>query len=374
MHTRHTAVPKLARGIAYDLKTCITSRWSWCGGSSLALFLVVQLVTGFILTRHYDNSLEGAFERVQRVIHDIPAGWLIQSLHANGASFFFIVLYAHLGRGLYYGCYKKYPVWLSGLVILIVAMGTAFTGYVLVWGQIRYWGLTVITNIVGALPYVGTTLVDWILGGPTPGGPTLSRFFSIHFVLPIFIAVLSVFHIAALHHNGSRSIFGNKGPALGLPFFPFFTRKDIFGFVIIIRVFGVVVLWAPGLFADAANYVKANIYYAPAHIQPEWYFLWAYAILRCFPSKGGGIFLIAVAIGALFVLPACCGVGSIGITSQAFYWAWVTNLVGLSYLGRCPAVYPYVVYRALRVVLHTLFLTGFIYFSRELPQGSAGSK
>lgn len=317
----------------------------------------MQVLSGLFLSIHYNSGVEEAFGSVQHIIRDVPGGWFLQRVHANGASFFFIILYAHLCRGLYYASYRIYWVWLTGMLILVLSMGVAFTGYVLVWGQIRYWGLTVIVNLVGALPYVGSALVEWILGGPRAGGATLSRFFRFHFIIPIIIACFIVLHIVTLHAAKSSTVFERHSPKWGVVFYPLFVVKDVLGFFSILTLFSVAVFVFPDFFADAANSEMANTYFAPAHIKPEWYFLWAYAILRCFPSKGGGILLMLSALLAIYLVRFSRGI-SVGVSagSQALFWLFVANLFVLSYLGGCPAVAPYVWFRALFTAMYFLLL------------------
>lgn len=279
----------------------------WTFGGILTLCLVIQIVTGIILGMHYVAHVDQAFDSVQRIRRDVPYGWLMQSTHAVGASMFFLAVYMHMFRGLYYGSYKapREVLWIIGCLIYLVMMATAFLGYTLPWGQMSFWGATVITGFFGAVPVVGESLQQWLLGGYAVDNATLNRFYSLHYLLPFIIAALVGLHIWALHVTGSGNPIGvsDKVKTDTLPFHPYFTVKDMFAIVVFLMIFGFFLFYLPDALGHADNYIPADPLLTPAHIVPEWYFLPFYAILRAVPDKLAGILLMIGAIGVLFVLP-----------------------------------------------------------------------
>jgi quinol-cytochrome oxidoreductase complex cytochrome b subunit len=281
--------------------------YMWNFGSLAGFMLVVMIVSGIVLSMNYTAHVDYAFASVERIMRDVDFGWLVRYIHMNGASFFFIVVYIHIFRGLYYGSYKapRELLWILGVVILLLMMATAFMGYVLPWGQMSFWGATVITNLFSAIPLIGENIVTWLWGGFTVDNPTLNRFFSLHFLLPFVIAGVVILHIAALHQHGSNNPLGidikNKGDTI--PFHPYYTVKDLFGVGVLLTVFMAVVSYAPNYMGHPDNYVEANPLVTPPHIVPEWYFLPFYAILRAVPDKLGGVIAMFAAIAVLFVLP-----------------------------------------------------------------------
>ena len=281
--------------------------YMWNFGSLAGFMLVVMIVSGIVLSMNYTAHVDYAFASVDRIMRDVDYGWLVRYIHMNGASFFFIVVYIHIFRGLYYGSYKapRDLLWILGVVILLLMMATAFMGYVLPWGQMSFWGATVITNLFSAIPLIGENIVTWLWGGFTVDNPTLNRFFSLHFLLPFVIAGVVILHIAALHQHGSNNPLGidikNKGDTI--PFHPYYTVKDLFGVGVLLTVFMAVVSYAPNYMGHPDNYVEANPLVTPPHIVPEWYFLPFYAILRAVPDKLGGVIAMFAAIAVLFVLP-----------------------------------------------------------------------
>ena len=281
--------------------------YMWNFGSLAGFMLVVMIVSGIVLSMNYTAHVDYAFASVERIMRDVDYGWLVRYIHMNGASFFFIVVYIHIFRGLYYGSYKapRELLWILGVVILLLMMATAFMGYVLPWGQMSFWGATVITNLFSAIPLIGENIVTWLWGGFTVDNPTLNRFFSLHFLLPFVIAGVVILHIAALHQHGSNNPLGidikNKGDTI--PFHPYYTVKDLFGVGVLLTVFMAVVSYAPNYMGHPDNYVEANPLVTPPHIVPEWYFLPFYAILRAVPDKLGGVIAMFAAIAVLFVLP-----------------------------------------------------------------------
>lgn len=279
----------------------------WNFGALAMVNLVIMIATGVFLAMNYTPHVSMAFDSVERIMRDVNYGWLLRYVHANGASMFFIVTYIHIFRGLYYGSYKapRELLWMIGVVILLVMMATAFMGYVLPWGQMSYWGATVITNLFSAIPVVGESVVTWLWGGFSVDNPTLNRFFSLHFLLPFVLVGVVFLHVAALHITGSNNPLGIdvKSPQDTLPFHPYYTMKDSVGICVYLLVFAVLVFFAPNLFMAAENYIPANPLVTPSEIVPEWYFLPFYAILRSVPSKLGGVLLMFGAIAVLFVLP-----------------------------------------------------------------------
>ena len=291
-----------SHAIHYGTPTSLTYAWSF--GFLAGICLIIQMLSGIFLSMHYVPNTDLAFLSVEFIMRDVPNGWLIRYIHANGASMFFIVVYAHICRGLYYGSYmqpREY-IWCSGVVLLFLMMGTAFTGYVLPWGQMSFWGATVITSMVTVIPIAGKPIVEWLWGGYTVGGPTLNRFYSVHYVLPFVIAGVSMIHIALLHKEGSNNPVGSDTSDI-LPFYPYFFVKDIFALSCFLWVFAWFVFYYPNYLNHPDNYIPADPLETPAHVVPEWYFLVFYAILRSIPHKAGGILAMVSAILVLFLIP-----------------------------------------------------------------------
>lgn len=289
--------------VVYDLPAIINLSVWWNFGSLLGLCLVIQIVRGIFLAMHYTPHVDLAFSSVVHVMRDVNSGWLIRGVHANGASFFFVCIYAHIGRGIYYGSYMLHKVWFRGILLLFMLMATAFLGYVLPWGQISYWGATVITNLVTVIPYVGKSVLYWLWGGHTIGSATLRRFYAIHFLLPFVMVVAVLIHIRFLHEVGRNNPLGFEVGGEKVPFHVYYTIKDVVGFVVMTGFLGYVCLLNPDLFLDAENFNPANPLSTPVHIQPEWYFLFAYAILRSIPNKTGGVVALVGAVLVPVVLP-----------------------------------------------------------------------
>jgi ubiquinol-cytochrome c reductase cytochrome b subunit len=279
----------------------------WNFGALALVSLVIMIATGIFLAMNYTPNSEMAFDSVERIMRDVNFGWLIRYVHANGASMFFIVTYIHIFRGLYYGSYKapRELLWMIGVVILLLMMATAFMGYVLPWGQMSFWGATVITNLFSAIPLVGEPIVQWLWGGFAVGNPTLNRFFSLHYLLPFVLVGVIFLHIAALHITGSNNPLGIdvKSEADTLPFHPYYTIKDSVGICVFLLIFAILVFFAPTFFMAPDNWVPANPLVTPPDIVPEWYFLPFYAILRSVPNKLGGVMMMFGAIAVLFVIP-----------------------------------------------------------------------
>jgi ubiquinol-cytochrome c reductase cytochrome b subunit len=317
----------------------------WNFGALAMVNLAIMIATGIVLAMHYTPHVDHAFDSVERIMRDVNFGWLIRYMHMNGAHMFFIVVYIHIWRGLYYGSYKepRELLWILGVVIFILMMATAFMGYVLPWGQMSFWGATVITNLFSAIPLVGDSIVTWLWGGFSVDNPTLSRFFSLHYLLPFVITGVVFLHVAALHITGSNNPLGiePKGPQDTLPFHPYYTVKDSVGLVVYAIVFAMLVFFFPLSLGHSDNYIPANPLVTPAHIVPEWYFLAFYAILRAVPDKLGGVVLMFGAILVLFVLP---WLDRSPVRSMRFRpiakWAfllWTANFFVLTYVGSQPA-------------------------------------
>uniref|UniRef100_B2C6Q3 Cytochrome b n=2 Tax=unclassified Nephtys TaxID=2628724 RepID=B2C6Q3_9ANNE len=317
----------------------------WNFGSLLGLCLIIQLVTGLFLSMHYTPHVELAFSSVAHISRDVNYGWFLRNLHANGASWFFICIYLHVGRGMYYASYKNQETWNIGVVLLLLTMATAFVGYVLVWGQMSFWGATVITNLLSAIPYIGKSIVEWLWGGFAVDNATLNRFFAFHFLLPFAIAAVTVIHLLFLHQSGSNNPLGINSDSSKIAFHTYYTVKDIVGFIFMIMSLLAVALFWPTSLGDPDNFLPANPLVTPAHIKPEWYFLWAYAILRSIPNKLGGVVAMFAAILVLFLIPLINNPSMTGNTfypvSQILFWALVIDTMWLTWIGGCPVEAPY---------------------------------
>nr|AFQ38113.1 cytochrome b [Diuca speculifera] len=322
------------------------STW-WNFGSLLGVCLVTQIVTGLLLAMHYTADTNLAFSSVAHMCRDVQFGWLIRNLHANGASFFFICIYLHIGRGLYYGSYLYKETWNIGVILLLTLMATAFVGYVLPWGQMSFWGATVITNLFSAIPYIGQTLVEWAWGGFSVDNPTLTRFFALHFLLPFVIVGLTLVHLTFLHETGSNNPMGIPSDCDKIPFHPYYTIKDILGFMLMISLLVSLALFAPNLLGDPENFTPANPLVTPPHIKPEWYFLFAYAILRSIPNKLGGVLALAASILVLFLVPLLHTSKLRSMTfrplSQILFWTLVANILILTWVGSQPVEHPFII-------------------------------
>nr|QZA58073.1 cytochrome b [Myodes rufocanus bedfordiae] len=322
------------------------SSW-WNFGSLLGLCLMIQILTGLFLAMHYTSDTSTAFSSVTHICRDVNYGWLIRYLHANGASMFFICLFLHVGRGVYYGSYNMIETWNMGIILLFAVMATAFMGYVLPWGQMSFWGATVITNLLSAIPYIGTTLVEWIWGGFSVDKATLTRFFAFHFILPFIITALVFVHLLFLHETGSNNPTGLNSDADKIPFHPYYTIKDFLGVLLLLMVLMILVLFFPDVLGDPDNYTPANPLNTPAHIKPEWYFLFAYAILRSIPNKLGGVLALILSIMILALMPLLHTSKQRGLAfrpiTQTMYWTLVADLLILTWIGGQPVEYPYVI-------------------------------
>jgi quinol-cytochrome oxidoreductase complex cytochrome b subunit len=344
-----------------DYPTPINLNYFYGFGSLAGIMLVIQILTGIFLAMHYTPHIDLAFNSVEHIMRDVNNGWLIRYTHANGASFFFLVVYVHIFRGLYYGSYitPREALWCSGVVIFILMMATAFMGYVLPWGQMSFWGATVITNLFSAIPLIGKDVVDWLWGGFAVDNPTLNRFFSLHFTLPFIIVGAVLIHLVLLHEVGSNNPLGLTLKTENIPFYPYFYTKDLFGLIVLFLVFFTFVFYYPNTLGHADNYVEANPMKTPLHIVPEWYFLPFYAILRSIPNKIGGVVGM---FGSLIILLTIPFTNSSEIRSTAFrpmykiaYWLLVVSFLLLGWIGQMPVEYPYTEIGVISMIYYFFF-------------------
>nr|YP_009571024.1 cytochrome b [Elseya irwini]AUY54826.1 cytochrome b [Elseya irwini] len=322
----------------------ISSLWNF--GSLLGACLILQLATGIFLAMHYSPDISTAFSSISHIQRDVQYGWLIRNMHANGASLFFMCIYLHIGRGIYYGSYLYNKTWNTGVMLLFLVMATAFVGYVLPWGQMSFWGATVITNLLSAIPYVGPTLVEWIWGGFSVDNATLTRFFTFHFLIPFAILGMTMLHLLLLHETGSNNPTGLNSNCDKIPFHPYFSYKDLLGLILMITCLLTLVLFYPNLLGDPDNFTPANPLTTPPHIKPEWYFLFAYAILRSIPNKLGGVLALFMSILVLLLMPMLHLSKQRTITfrpmTQITFWCLTTDLLILTWIGGQPVENPFI--------------------------------
>nr|APD14860.1 cytochrome b [Anisolabididae sp. NS-2016] len=340
-------VLKIVNHALIDLPTPSNISAYWNFGSLLGLCLIFQIATGLFLAMHYIAHMNYAFDSVVHICRDVNYGWLLRTIHANGASFFFICIYIHIGRGIYYGSYNFHYTWSVGVLILFLVMATAFMGYVLPWGQMSFWGATVITNLLSAIPYLGITIVQWIWGGFAVNSATLTRFFMLHFLLPFIVLAFVMIHLLFLHQTGSNNPLGMNSNMDKIPFHPYFSFKDLFGFFILLFMLTFLSLITPYMLGDPDNFIPANPLVTPIHIQPEWYFLFAYAILRSIPNKLGGVIALAFSIAILFFLPIMFYLDkNQGFMyypfTQFLFWTLVSSVILLTWIGARPVEDPYI--------------------------------
>lgn len=348
--------------------TPINLNYAWSFGSVAGICLVIQILTGIFLAMHYIPHISLAFDSVEHIMRDVNYGWLIRYCHANGASVFFILVYLHIFRGLYYGSYMHPRGWLwaSGVLIFILMMATAFMGYVLPWGQMSFWGATVITNLFSAVPIYGGLIVEWLWGGFSVDQATLNRFYSLHYLLPFIIVGVTMLHLCLLHKYGSNNPLGINTDITSVPFYPYFYVKDYFSFWVFLLGYLSLVFFAPNMLGHPDNYIPANPMVTPAHIVPEWYFLPFYAILRSIPNKLGGVLAMFGAIVVWLLLPM---INISSTRSNIFkpltglnYWIIVSNFLILGWIGQQPVEYPYMEIGMLTTLLYFLLFLVIIPF------------
>nr|YP_010709601.1 cytochrome b [Sosibia gibba]WCS40816.1 cytochrome b [Sosibia gibba] len=346
---------KMMNNSLIDLPTPINISTWWNFGSLLGICLMIQILTGLFLAMHYTPNIEMAFNSVSHICRDVNNGWLMRTMHANGASMFFVCIYLHVGRGLYYGSYKYIETWSTGVIILLLVMMTAFMGYVLPWGQMSFWGATVITNLLSAIPYLGNELVQWVWGGFAVDNATLNRFFTIHFLMPFIITAMVMIHLLFLHQTGSNNPMGLKSNSDKIPFHPYFSLKDILGFILMIMMLTYLTLMEPYMLGDPDNFTPANPLVTPTHIQPEWYFLFAYAILRSIPNKLGGVMALMLSILILLIMPLYKS-NFQGLTfypiNQMTFWLMLMTTMLLTIMGAKPVEDPYILMSQVLTIMY----------------------
>nr|UPL65944.1 cytochrome b [Dicyphus sp.] len=350
---------KIINNSLIDLPTPSNISIWWNFGSLLGMCLMIQIITGLFLSMHYNADIENAFYSVTHIMRNVNNGWILRTSHANGASMFFICLYMHVGRGMYYSSYKLIMSWMVGVILLLLVMATAFLGYVLPWGQMSLWGATVITNLLSAIPYIGSNLVKWLWGGFSVDNATLTRFFSLHFLMPFIISAMVMIHLLFIHQTGSNNPMGMNSNYDKIPFHPYFSIKDYMGMTIVMFMFILLNLWEPQILGDPENFIPANPLVTPIHIQPEWYFLFAYAILRSIPNKLGGVVAMIMSIIIIMILPFT---NKNKFQSMKFYpinkamlWLMIMNLILLTWIGARPAEEPYIMTGQLLTITYFMY-------------------
>nr|AOT84765.1 cytochrome b [Platerodrilus sp. MNCN/DNA:86739] len=349
---------KLINNSLVDLPTPSNISTFWNLGSMLGLCLMMQILTGLFLTMHFCPNTIMAFESISHISRNVNYGWLIRAIHANGASMFFICLYIHISRGMYYGSYLLKETWTTGTAILIITMGTAFLGYVLPWGQMSFWGATVITNLLSAIPYIGSTLTQWLWGGFAIENATLNRFFALHFLMPFLITALVLIHLIFLHKTGSNNPLGTNSNIDKIPFHPYFSIKDTMWIIMMMTMITLISLMSPFMLSDPENFIPANPLMTPNHIKPEWYFLFAYAILRSIPNKLGGVLALLFSIMILFTMPMI----KKSMQSNKFYpmnkimfWTFLSTNIMLTWIGAQPVEDPFIMMGQSLTIMYFLF-------------------
>jgi ubiquinol-cytochrome c reductase cytochrome b subunit len=354
-------------GIAYPAPVNLSYFWNF--GIYATACLGVQIISGIILAMHYTPNIEFAFSSVEHIMRDVNLGWLLRYLHANGASFFFIVVYLHILRNFYYGSYvyPRHMLWIVGVVIFFLMIVTAFLGYVLPWGQMSFWGATVITNLFSAIPYIGNEIVAWLWGGFSVANPTLTRFFSLHFVIPFVILAFVGLHFILLHNTGSNNPLGiNFSSEGGITFHPYFITKDLFGTIVLFSILAIILFFFPNILGHPDNYLEANPMLTPSHIVPEWYFLPFYAVLRAIPNKLVGVLALAAVIATLFILPYIhkpeIRTLDFRPLSLIVYASFIVVVLLLGWIGCQPIIYPYYQISQVLTLFYFLIILGIFPF------------
>lgn len=347
-----------------DLPSPSSINYLWNFGSLLGLCLIIQIITGIFLAMHYTGDIKIAFSSIIHITRDVNYGFLIKSLHANGASAFFFCVYIHIAKALYYGSYKKKFLWFSGIIIFIIMMMTAFIGYVLPWGQMSFWAATVITNFLSAIPYIGNNIVQWIWGGFSVNNATLGRFFSLHYLCPFLLLGLLLTHIVLLHTKGSNNPLGIESNFDKISFHWYFIIKDIYGFFLLLILITFIIFFFPNYFTDPENFINANPLITPLHIMPEWYFLFAYAILRAIPNKLGGVLALLFSILILFLISFIHTNKLLSLTfrplGKLFYWIFIANFLLLTWIGSKPVEDPFILIGKISSVYYFSYFLIFI--------------
>nr|UZA66690.1 cytochrome b [Tanystylum sp. JZ-2022] len=350
---------KMVNNMIIDLPCPSNINAMWSFGSMLGLCLMIQIITGLFLSMHYCPEISLSFNSISHIMRDVNNGWSMRIIHANGASMFFLLMYIHIARGLYFNSFILHEVWSTGIMILFISMATAFMGYVLPWGQMSFWGAAVITNLVSAIPYTGNMMVQWLWGGFSVNNATLNRFFSLHFILPMILTATIMLHLMFLHQSGSNNPLGSNSNMDKIPFHPMFTSKDMIGFSIIMLIIIMVTLIDPMMLNDPENFIPANPMVTPIHIQPEWYFLFAYAILRSIPNKLGGVIALIMSIMIIITLPFSM---KMKMQSMKFYpmnktlmWMFFINMLLLTWIGANPVETPYEMMGLIFTFMHFSF-------------------
>lgn len=348
-----------------DLPSPISLSYLWNFGSLLGFCLVIQILTGIFLAMHYCSDTDLAFSSIIHISRDVNYGFILKNFHANGASLFFVCVYLHIGKSLYYGGYIKTHLWFSGITIFTIMMLTAFIGYVLPWGQMSFWGATVITNFLSAIPWVGNEIVQWVWGGFSISNPTLGRFFSLHYLFPFVLSGLIIIHFILLHENGSSNPSGTNSDTDKVTFHWYYSIKDIFGVLLISLFLIILAFFIPNFLGDPENFINANPLVTPTHIMPEWYFLFAYAILRAIPNKLGGVLALILSIIILFFIPFLhkSKLSSLSFRplGKIFYWFFISNFFLLTWIGSKPVENPFI---SVGLVSSLIY---FIYFVVLIP-------
>jgi len=345
-----------------DYPTPINLNYLWNFGSLAGFCLVIQILTGIFLAMHYTPHIDYAFISIEHIMRDVNNGWLIRYIHANGASMFFIIVYIHMFRGLYFGSYMepRKELWFSGVTIFLLMMATGFMGYVLPWGQMSFWGVTVITNLFSAIPFIGDSITQWLWGGFSVDNATLNRFFSLHYLVPFLIAGLSLVHLALLHENGSNNPLGLDSKSGKISFYPYFYIKDLFGVFIFTIFFSMFIFFAPNFLGHPDNYIPANSLVTPPHIVPEWYYLPFYAILRSIPDKLGGVIAMFGSILILYLLPLMSQSKARSTyfrpLFKTIFWVFVINGLILGWIGQNVVEYPFIEIGQFSTFIYFLFL------------------
>lgn len=356
---KYNPIALIVNEVVVDLPSPSNISYLWNFGSLLGLCLIIQIITGVFLSMHYCSDTSLAFSSVAHIMRDVNYGFILKYAHANGASLFFLCVYIHIARSLYYGGFLKKELWFSGVTIYILMMATAFIGYVLPWGQMSFWGATVITNLVSAVPYVGNDIVQWLWGGFSVSSATLNRFFSLHYLLPFILAALGAIHIILLHNEGSSNPLGIKSSIDKISFHSYFSFKDVYGILLLLSILIVLVFFFPNILGDTENYIQANPLVTPVHIQPEWYFLFAYAILRSIPNKLGGVIAMAASLLILFIVPFIhfSSLRSLMFRpiGKLFYWVFMANFIILTWIGAQPVEDPYIIIGQISTIIYFFY-------------------